>query len=186
MKFPVACLLLLLGGIPAGAFPTGVTGASSPVQASLVSADTSVQPGHSVTLALRFVHQPHWHTYWVYPGTGLTTTIAWTLPPGWKAGEIQWPAPKLLRDSRNNVVGNGYDGDLLLPVTLTAPAGLAPGGSVEIKAAVDWLMCADECVPGEASLTLALGVRAGPAQADPVWGPRIRSVLAGLPVADPA
>ncbi len=185
MKFPVACLLLLLSGFTAGAFPSG-SGTSSPVQASLVSADATVEPGHPLTVALRFVHQPHWHTYWVYPGTGLATTIAWTLPPGWKAGEIQWPAPKLLKDSRNNVVGNGYDGDLLLPIVLTPPAGLTPGGRVEIKAAVDWLMCADECVPGEAALTLALDIRAGPPPADPAWGSRIRSVLAGLPAADPA
>jgi hypothetical protein len=28
----------------------------------------------------------------------------------------------LLKDSRGNIIGNGYDGDLLLPVTITPPA----------------------------------------------------------------
>src|SRR4051812_37413578 len=60
--------------------------AASPshVQASLVAAETSIQPGHPVTVALRFVHDPHWHTYWVNPGTGLPTSLSWKLPPGWK------------------------------------------------------------------------------------------------------
>jgi len=94
------------------------------VKASFVAADTSVQPGQSITVALRFVHDPHWHTYWSNPGTGLPTTIKWQLPPGWKSGPIQWPAPRVLFDSKKNVVGNGYEGDLLLPVTLTAARSL--------------------------------------------------------------
>ena len=43
----------------------------APVQASLVAADASVQPGHPLTVALRLVHDAHWHTYWLNPGTGL-------------------------------------------------------------------------------------------------------------------
>jgi thiol:disulfide interchange protein DsbD len=183
MKFLNACLLFLAAALWARGLPAG---AGSPVQATLVAADLSVQPGRPVVVALHFVHQPHWHTYWSYPGTGLATALTWTLPPGWKAGAIQWPAPKLLKDSRDNVVGNGYDGDLLLPVVLTPPAGLKAGGRVALKASVDWLMCADECVPGSATLSLDLPVRAEPPAADPRWGPRIRAVLAGLPAADPA
>src|SRR5882672_7826679 len=44
--------------------------APSHVQASLVAADASVKPGQPITVALRFVHDPHWHTYWIQPGTG--------------------------------------------------------------------------------------------------------------------
>ena len=58
----------------------------APVQASLVAAETSVQPGRPFTVALRLQHAEHWHTYWRNPGTGLPTTLAWELPPGWRAG----------------------------------------------------------------------------------------------------
>ncbi len=156
------------------------------VKASFVTADTSVQPGQSTTVALRFIHDPHWHTYWSNPGTGLPTTIKWELPPGWKAGPIQWPAPRVLLDSKKNVVGNGYEGDLLLPVTLTAPADAKPGEKVVLKAAVDWLMCEDICIPGNASLALTLTVAAGAPAPDPTWGERIRAVVADLPRDDPA
>ncbi len=183
MKILAACLLFLSGGLVAGALPKG---SASPVQVSLVAGDASVQAGRPLTVALRFVHQPHWHTYWVYPGTGLPTTPTWTLPAGWTAGPIQWPAPQLLKDSRNNIVGNGYDGDLLLPVVLTPPASLKPGNPVRIQVAVDWLMCSDSCVPGEANLALELPVTAGPPVPDPAWGARIGAVVTGLPAADPA
>ncbi len=133
------------------------------VAASLVSADASIQPGKPFTVALRFVHQPTWHTYWINPGTGLATTLKWKLPEGWKAGDIQWPAPTLLVDSRGNTVGNGYEGDLLLPVTITPPADLKPGTTVDLPVAADWLMCQDVCVPRQQEAdAVAPGACGGP------------------------
>jgi DsbC/DsbD-like thiol-disulfide interchange protein/cytochrome c biogenesis protein CcdA len=160
--------------------------AGAQVRASLVSADASVRPGAPFTVALRLIHQAHWHTYWVNPGTGLPTTLKWALPAGWKAGEIQWPAPTLLLDSRGTVIGNGYDGDLLLPVTLTPPADLQPGTKAELRVAAEWLMCQDECVPGSGKLALDLPVSAENPQPDAVWGTRIRAVIAQLPSSDPS
>src|SRR5688572_20056517 len=143
---------LLLGVLVA---PIRVQAALGPmhVQASLVAADTSVQPGQPITVALRFVHDAHWHTYWKNPGTGPPTTLESKLPPGWTAGEIQWPAPQVLKDSRGTIVGNGYEGELFLPVTLIPPADLAPGSSVTLAASADWLMCEDVCIPGSAELS---------------------------------
>jgi thiol:disulfide interchange protein DsbD len=158
--------------------------ARAQVQASLVSADASVQPGKPVTVALHFVHEPHWHTYWINPGTGLATSLTWALPPGWTAGDIEWPVPHVLKDSSGSVVGNGYEGDLFLPVVLTPPADLKPGTTVELKATADWLMCQDSCVPGEQQVSLSLPVSASPPAPDPTWGSKLRSVVAALPRAD--
>ena len=160
------------------------SGARAQVQASLVSADATVQPGEPLTVALRLVHQPGWHTYWVNPGTGTPTTLKWTLAPGWKAGDIRWPAPIMLKDFTGAVIGNGYDGELFLPVTLTPPANLTPGTTVELQVDAEWLMCRDVCKPGHAILHLTLPVGSGPAEPDPTWGARIRSVVAELPRAD--
>jgi DsbC/DsbD-like thiol-disulfide interchange protein len=82
----------------------------APVKASLVAADASVKPGQPLTVALRLVHDAHWHTYWLNPGTGLATSLKWNLPAGWTAGEIQWPAPLALKDKAGNTIGNGYEG----------------------------------------------------------------------------
>jgi thiol:disulfide interchange protein/DsbC/DsbD-like thiol-disulfide interchange protein len=182
MKSALASAVLaasfFLGGFPGSAH--------AQVAASLVSSDASIKPGTPFTVALRLVHKPHWHSYWVNPGTGLPTTLKWALPEGWKAGDIQWPAPMLLTDTRGNVIGNGYDGDLLLPVTLTPPADLKAGTTVELPVAADWLMCQDECVPGSAKLSISLPVSADDPKPDPEWGARIRKVLAQMPAADPS
>lgn len=154
------------------------------VTATLVAEDASVQPGRPITVALHLVHEPHWHTYWVNPGTGLVTAVNWVLPAGWKAGPIQWPSPEILTDGHGNITGNGYQGELLLPVTLTPPPNLAPGSKMELKATANWLMCRDVCMPGEAAVSLALPVSADTPAPDPQWGAKIRDVVANLPSAE--
>lgn len=153
----------------------------SHVQASLVAADVSVQPGHPLTVALRLQHEPHWHTYWQNPGTGLATTLDWKLPDGWKAGEIQWPSPIVLKDHSGAVVGNGYEGETFLLVTLTPPSSLATGGTVELKADADWLMCSDVCIPDSAHLSLTLPVSADAPKPDATWSAKLAATAANLP-----
>ncbi|MFT3784295.1 MAG: protein-disulfide reductase DsbD family protein [Nibricoccus sp.] len=133
--------------------------ARAQVTASLVATETSIQPGRPFVVALRLQHDPHWHTYWINAGTGYPTKLKWELPAGWQAGEIQWPTPKVIKDAQGNITGNGYDGDQLLPVTLTPPADLHVGETVTIKAAASWLMCAETCVPGKAAVSLSLPVK---------------------------
>lgn len=178
MKFPLLALCLL-------SFFASSAAAQTHVKASLVAAETAIKPGQPVTVALRLVHDEHWHTYWLNPGTGLATDIKWTLPPGWKAGEIQWPAPTMIKDRTGSVIGNGYEGDLLLPVVLTPPADLAVGSTVELKAAANWLMCDDVCIPGKASVSLSLPV-AATTSPDPTSGARLAATVAALPRADSA
>jgi len=156
------------------------------VEAELVPAVASVQPGQPFEVALRLAHDPHWHSYWINPGTGYPTTIKWTLPSGWKAGDIQWPVPHVLTDAHGSVIGNGYDGEVFLPVTLTPPADLQPGGSVTLHAAVAWLMCQDVCMPGDAELGLTLPVDRTPPQPDPRWGEKLAAAQEKLPRAPDA
>lgn len=155
------------------------------VKASLVAAETAIVPGKPVQVALRLVHDAHWHTYWLNPGTGLATDIKWTLPPGWTAGPILWPAPHAIKDKTGMVTGNGYEGDLLLPVTLTPPADLAPGTKVTFNASAEWLMCEEVCMPGDAKVSLTLPVASTP-MPDATFGPRLAAVIAGLPRTDAA
>jgi thiol:disulfide interchange protein DsbD len=127
-------------------------------EAELVAATDAVVPGQPLTIGLRIKHDPHWHTYWQVPGdSGLPTTVAWQLPPGFTAGPIQWPVPKRL--PVGPLVNFGYEGELLLPVEVSVPAGLAAGQSMLLKARADWLICKDVCIPGGADLRLVLPVR---------------------------
>jgi thiol:disulfide interchange protein len=154
--------------------------AESHVQASLVAANTSVQPGHAFTVALRLEHEPHWHTYWINPGTGYATSVEWTLPDGFKAGPIQWPVPHVLHDPHGAITGNGYEGETFLPVEITPPATLKPGDTFTLHAHAGWLMCQDVCMPGKADVELTLPVSAAPPQPSE-WAAKI----AAQPVPQP-
>jgi len=159
MPFRRAFYVLAFAALPA---PAAAPAAGSHVQASLVAAGVWIQPGRPFTVALRLVHDPHWHTYWINPGTGYATSLKWTLPAGFTAGGIQWPVPRVLRDSHGAIIGNGYEGEAFLPVEITPPATLKPGESVTLRAHAEWLMCSDVCVPGRADVALTLPVRAAP------------------------
>lgn len=134
------------------------TSLSAQVTASLVSASPAIIPGQPFAVALRLDHEPKWHTYWVNPGTGYPTSLAWELPPGWTAGEIDWPTPMRVKDTAGNITGIGYEDVTYLPVTLTPPDDLLPGQSLTLRVKAEWLMCKEVCIPGEASLELTLPV----------------------------
>jgi len=87
------------------------------VEAELVAERTAITPGVPLTVALRLKLASGWHTYWQNPGdSGLPTTLAWRLPEGVSAGEIQWPAPHPLH--AGPLVNYGYEGEVLHLVDL--------------------------------------------------------------------
>jgi thiol:disulfide interchange protein DsbD len=124
------------------------------VRAELVAhAPEGFGPGAPVWLGLRIDHRAHWHTYWKNPGdSGLPTTMAWTLPAGWQAGEIAWPTPKKL--PLGPLMNYGYEDTLLLPVPVTVSA--APGGETEVRLSAEWLVCKDVCIPEGGDFVLRL------------------------------
>lgn len=127
-------------------------------EAELVAAVDAVVPGQTLQVALRIKHDEGWHTYWQVPGdSGLPTRIAWKLPPGFRAGPIEWPLPKRL--PVGPLMNFGYEGEVLLLSTLTPPASLRVGESVELSARAEWLICKDVCIPGGADVRLTLPVR---------------------------
>ena len=98
--FPALLLYLgfsvsLASGQAAVGDPTLEGSSSDKVSARLLSEDTLIAPGKSFTLAVELTHQPGVTTYWLNPGTGQPTRITWKLPPGFQAGPIIWPIPKI-------------------------------------------------------------------------------------------
>ena len=111
-------------------------------------------PGGTITVALEENIRAGWHTYWINPGdAGAGHEINWTLPPGWKAGAIQWPTPKRL--PVGPLMDYGYEGKLWLLQMLTVPADAKLGDTITLKAAAHWLVCKDICVPEDADADLA-------------------------------
>lgn len=137
------------------------------VQLELRPAAASIAPGGTLYVALHQKILGGWHTYWRNPGdAGEAPKLAWTLPPGWTAGDIVWPAPKRL--PVGPLMDYGYEGEVYLPIPITAPSSAAEGRAASLKAAVSLLVCKDVCVPEDATLQIDLPVAAsGGGVADP-------------------
>ena len=137
------------------------------IEAELVAASTSVQPGGTVEVGLRLLPDPHWHTYWKNPGdSGLPTRLNWTLPEGASVSDIAWPYPEAL--VMGHLINYGYEGEHLLPVTLSVPDYLEPGSELTLRLAAEWLVCEEVCIPGDARLELVVPVSADRPNPDPV------------------
>ena len=87
----------------------------------------------------------------------MATRVKWDLPPGFRAEDLQWPAPQTFKDSSG--VTYGYDDQALLLARILPPKNLKAGGEMRIFGEVRWLECRDICIPGKSSLALTLAVR---------------------------
>jgi thiol:disulfide interchange protein DsbD len=148
--------------------------------AELVSEKQGIAPGETIHIALRQQIQKGWHTYWRNAGdSGEATRIKWTLPAGWSAGDFTWPTPHRL--PVGPLVNYGYQDEVLLPLAVTAPANAKAGQTVTLTGAASFLVCAEICVPEDATLSIALPVTAGPAAPDAKWAGPIAKTLAAAP-----
>lgn len=178
LLYPVVCFAWLLGPLRAAAQEVE---APSPVEARLVADTTAVEAGKPFTAGLHLRLKPGWHTYWINPGdSGLPVALDWKLPPGWKAGALQWPIPRKFAAEGEEMVSYGYDDELLLTTALTPPANLPPGDTT-LTAHASWLACAKSCVPGSADLTLTLPIAPADSAAQPANDELFSKFRAQLP-----
>jgi thiol:disulfide interchange protein DsbD len=145
----------------------------------LVAEHDAAAPGTTVWLALVQELEEHWHVYWQNPGdSGLPLDLEWSLPEGFAAGAVDYPLPERL--SIGPLVNYGHEGSPTFLIPLDVPADVAPGTTAEIGLQARWLICADICVPEEASLSLRLPIAAarGP---ETVYAERIEAARRAQP-----
>jgi DsbC/DsbD-like thiol-disulfide interchange protein/cytochrome c biogenesis protein CcdA len=153
-------------------------------EAELVAERDALVAGEPTTVALRLKAIPGWHTYWRNPGdSGEPTRIEWQLPPGFTAGDIEWPVPQ--RIPVGPLMNYAYKGEVLLLTRLVPPADLPAGKPVTLRAKAYWLVCEVQCLQqdGEVSVTLPVSRNAAP---DARWGKPIAATRAALPVPAPS
>jgi thiol:disulfide interchange protein DsbD len=161
-------MLVLLAPLLPAVTPHAATPDENHVAVTLVSEQSALVPGKTAWFGIRFKHEPQWHTYWVNPGdSGLPTKLSWTVPYGFRPGEIAWPAPT--RFDVGGLFNFGYGGDdVLLPVPMGVSSDAVAGSRAHISVAAKWLVCHEECVPGKATLALDLPI-AAIAAPNPRW-----------------
>jgi DsbC/DsbD-like thiol-disulfide interchange protein len=152
LSFPAATLLLVLAVAQGGAAQSFT---ASHAKVSVVAESNSLQAGQSAWVGVLFDIEKGWHIYWVNPGdAGEAPKIQWHLPAGFQAGEIRWPAPERLPAS--TVIDYGYEGKVLLPVSLRVPAGYGAANPVTLTADVRYVICRDVCIPAAALAKLSI------------------------------
>lgn len=136
------------------------TGGGENVDVTLLAEPGSVRAGEPFHIGLHMKMKRGWHTYWKQPGdAGLPLRIEWTLPPGFVAGPIEWPAPE--RIPTGELMSYGYEHEVLLAVAMTPPAQIETD-SITIGGTFDWLECKEVCISGSAKLEITMPVGSAP------------------------
>ncbi len=160
-KFLIALALTIACAASAGAQSFSQTHA----KVSILAESNSLEPGHTAWIGLFFDLEQGWHIYWVNPGdSGESPRVAWTLPKGFRAGGIRWPAP--IRLGTGTVIDYGYEGRVLLPYPYRSRRDYRTRHSRDACHGHDvkYLICREVCIPAKAHA--ALSISAGPAPAD--------------------
>jgi thiol:disulfide interchange protein DsbD len=137
----------------------------------LVSEVETVQPGKTLDLGFLFNLEPHWHLYWINPGdSGEPPSVKWNLPPGFQAGDLEWPAPQRLVNGP--LIDYGYQDQVFMIAPVHVPSRITQQ-KVTLSAEVQWLVCSNVCVSAKASVSVDLAVR----RAAPVPDAEVRSLF---------
>ncbi len=168
----------------AGAAPFPQTG-SPHTRVELVSETQSLDPGKPFVIGVEFQLDPGWHIYWINAGdSGESPKVQWKLPPGLKAGAIQWPAPQRL--PAPPLVNYGYENHVLLIVPFEGAENLEAGKDLKLKADLRWLVCREVCMPGKAHVALTIPVEVRKPALDAKTSLFFKEARAGLPQPAPA
>ncbi len=152
------------------------------VKARLLADTSAISPGKPFRLGVEFTIDKTWHIYWKHPGqTGQATMIAWQLPDGFQAADLQYPTPRKFVD-KAGIVSYGYEDSALLLAEITPPKDLPAGKKVTLKASAEWLACKTLCVLGSADLSIELPVAGEGAAAKAANTDRFDEAVANLPV----
>lgn len=148
---------------------------------SLVAKQTMAQPGSALTYALVLQPDKGWHIYWSNPGqTGYAPGLSWTLPNGFKAGEVRHPAPEKL--VLGGYSSNVHAGETILLQDIALAKTVQSGTFHSLRLALDLLVCSDtSCVPDPLTLDTSIGV--GDGTADQGAAPLFRNAEAKMPQA---
>jgi thiol:disulfide interchange protein DsbD len=142
--------------VPESAYAEGAHDDGDPrVETRLITDVEQAAPGEQIRVGVVFDLDPDWHVYWRNSGeAGLATQVEFSSPNA-DFGALQWPAPHVF-DMSDEVTTFGYGEQVVFfaPATVSEDAS----GTVEITAAVDYLACKVDCIPGNGEMTRTIGV----------------------------
>ncbi|MBT4490137.1 MAG: hypothetical protein HOC72_21535 [Rhodospirillaceae bacterium] len=146
--------------------------------ARLIAGQSRVDSQGRIWLGIQIRLGPGWKTYWRNPGeSGAPPRLDWSASGNLKEVEVRWPAPE--RFSAFGFDSFGYHDEVVLPVLLTVAA---PSRAATARLNLDYLVCAQVCVPIRAEMILDLPAGITDAKTEPsAFAPLIRRYLNLVP-----
>ena len=130
------------------------------IEIVLISEYQHLIPGQTQYIGVYMQPEAEWHTYWQNPGdSGEASSFEWRLPSEIMIGDVLWPIPKAIPVA--HLTNYGYAVDNLLSVPITVPVDYTQTNT-EISVDVSWLVCKEDCIPGDATLSIQLPLGASP------------------------
>ena len=129
------------------------------IEVELISETTNVVAGETLWLGIRLDPADHWHTYWKFGGdSGVATfTSDWEIADGAEIGDIVWPIPEWTPFLGSELVTFTYEREVILPIPVYIPSDFE-GASFDLRTKIDWQVCEEICIPGDAEFSLSLPV----------------------------
>jgi len=144
----------------------------------LVAAQNRLNADGRIWLGVQIRLAPGWKTYWRNPGeSGAPPRFDWSTSDNVGAVEIRWPAPQ--RFSAFGFDSFGYQDEIVLPVLLQTAA---PSQPMTARLNLNYMVCAQICIPMQAELALELPADDTGAKAEPsAFAPLIQHYLELVP-----
>ena len=121
-------------------------------QVRLISPITKTNNATSFFLGLEYKLQEGWKTYWKSPGDGgFPQQIKWENSSNIKSIEILWPSPQEFE-----ILGTqslGYSNNIIFPLKIEI---INPLESIDAVLDINYLVCKEICIPGNAFLKLTI------------------------------
>ncbi|RYZ11248.1 MAG: cytochrome C biogenesis protein, partial [Alphaproteobacteria bacterium] len=173
--------LLLVTATLTGAASAQATAESPHAKVTVVFERSAATPDDSFLGALKLDLAEGWHVYWRNPGdSGLPPGATWTETPGISFGEFRYPVPHAIPLA--TLMNYGYEDQVVLPFPVKISPDAKPGSEIPISGKIEYLICADVCIPEEVNLSTTLKIAASP-EPDMTGSTIIAETLPHIPVA---
>jgi len=149
MRILALCLLLLGRLVP-------FSWAAAHTEVELINLSSSVSPGQTVRVGLKFKCEPNYHIYWKNVGdAGTPPSITWKENPDLKFESILWPGPHLL--DQKGVINFVHSDETI--IIFEAKVSSTAKNQIRLEGLAEWLECNESgCFPQEKQVSLTLSV----------------------------
>ena len=140
-------------------------------EVSLVK-NTQISPNGIVHIGIKMDMQEGWHTYWLNPGdSGGAIDIEWILSDESNVSDVIYPTPH--RIPYPPLMTFGYEDQVIFPVDLIVKD---LNKDIDITANINFLICADVCIPESAVIKTTLNTIAEDVNLSK-WRDQVPSIL---------